>query len=386
MTDMVSDNVSDLLDIILDMETREDIPATVTDPTDDILKICAEVPHAKAGQPYVKIVEEPACNLYRFRYKSEGGTAGAIPGERQQGGKKSFPKIMLCNYSGWAWLEVTCLMEDLRVHPNTLVCSQSKRQSPELVKAGIYRTKIQGDMEEEIKVGVNLAKKAEVLHLLCNKQELGVDPYRKGYSHAEEMARKQIDLTSIQICFSVSIQHQDGSWVALPPAVTRVVHHNMDRAELNIRDISDTKSHSAGGEKKILICDKFDPSGLQIVFHDELSGFGEFSPGDIHNKSCVVFTTPAYPSLEQDTTVNMLMSKLDGSGVSNTIYFTYYSTTETGQKDMTRTKKHQDQTQARRRSTTEPEGRQTSSVESSGSFQPRWSNYTYQHISGNQQH
>ena len=43
-------------------------------------------------EPFVKIVEEPAHNLYRFRYGSEGESAGAIPGEKQHYGGKSFPK------------------------------------------------------------------------------------------------------------------------------------------------------------------------------------------------------------------------------------------------------------------------------------------------------
>ena len=73
------------------------------------------------GKPYVTIVEEPATNLYRFRYRSEGETAASIPGEKQQTGRKSFPKIMVCNYDGLSALEVCCLTEDLRVHPNKLV-------------------------------------------------------------------------------------------------------------------------------------------------------------------------------------------------------------------------------------------------------------------------
>ena len=39
-------------------------------------------------EPFVKLIEEPASNLYRFRYRSEGETAGSIPGEKQQNGLK----------------------------------------------------------------------------------------------------------------------------------------------------------------------------------------------------------------------------------------------------------------------------------------------------------
>ena len=72
----------------------------------------------------MKIVEEPAHNLYRFRYGSEGESAGAIPGEKQQYGGKSFPKISLENYEGRAMLEVCCLTEDFKIHPNKLVSKE----------------------------------------------------------------------------------------------------------------------------------------------------------------------------------------------------------------------------------------------------------------------
>ena len=74
-----------------------------------------------AVEPYLKIIEEPADNQYRFRYGSEGDTAGTIPGEKQKHGRKSFPKIILENHEGPAFLQVCCLTEDLKVHPNKLV-------------------------------------------------------------------------------------------------------------------------------------------------------------------------------------------------------------------------------------------------------------------------
>ena len=115
-TTEMEDEVSDLMRIITDMERREDTPTTITNHIVDTKEI-----HELMEKPYVRIVEEPASNLYRFRYKSEGGTAGSIPGEKQLMGRKSFPKIQLCNHDGLAALEVCCLTEDLRVHPNKLV-------------------------------------------------------------------------------------------------------------------------------------------------------------------------------------------------------------------------------------------------------------------------
>jgi len=293
------------------------------DPITDILSIIKE---DEESRPHVKIVEEPATNMYRFRYKSEGDTAGTVPGERQTYARKSYPKIMLCNYEGVAQLEVCCLTEDMRVHPNKLSWRKSERSSSTEVNAGIYRAKIRGNVEEEIKLGINLSKKSDVLQFLLSKQELGVDPFCMGYSHADEKQRKDLDLNRVRLCFMVSIK-RNGNVVRLPPAYTQMISHNMIRTELRIRDISDVTSSAAGGEKKILVCDKLEPTGLQIVFHDEMSGwtdFGEFNPSDVHNKSSVVFTTPVYPNLSEVTVVRMEMNKVDGSASSNPINFTYY--------------------------------------------------------------
>ena len=263
------------------------------------------------------------------------------------------------------------------------------RHSDDAVRAGIYRTSITGMVEEDIKVGLFLSKKKDVLSLLSDKQEQGIDPFNKGYSHMEGQNIKQLNLACIRLCYRVSIRQSDGTWQSLLPVATQIVHHNMDRAELIIREISDNQSVAAGGEKKILVCDKFDTTGIQIVFHDEKSGwtgFGEFGPADIHHKSCVVFTTPAYHSLNQLTTVKMLISKLDGSAVSNTMLFSYYPSRVEGHRH-TWPKLDADQRdqdcprRIRRKSSTVTQVNHAKEVESKCS-NTNWTNYTYQDISG----
>ena len=63
--------------------------------TENLDKIEQELDINPYAEPFLKIIEEPAHNQYRFRYGSEGDTAGTIPGERQKYGRKSFPKIIL---------------------------------------------------------------------------------------------------------------------------------------------------------------------------------------------------------------------------------------------------------------------------------------------------
>ena len=45
------------------------------------------------GRPYVEIVEQPAMNEARFRYKCEGRSAGSIPGCNSTKDHKTSPAI-----------------------------------------------------------------------------------------------------------------------------------------------------------------------------------------------------------------------------------------------------------------------------------------------------
>ena len=122
LTSITTEDTTDLFNIISELGSYEYSTNNSLTEADTIFDLQdTEERHQIPGKPYVAIVEEPATNLYRFRYRSEGETAGSIPGEKQQTGRKSFPKIMVCNYEGLAALEVCCLTEDLKVHPNKLV-------------------------------------------------------------------------------------------------------------------------------------------------------------------------------------------------------------------------------------------------------------------------
>ena len=122
LTSIPIEDTTDLFNIISEFGSDEYTTNNSSTEADAIFDLQnTEERHQMPGKPYVTIVEEPDANLYRFRYRSEGETAGSIPGEKQQTGRKSFPKIMVCNYDGLAALEVCCLTEDLRVHPNKLV-------------------------------------------------------------------------------------------------------------------------------------------------------------------------------------------------------------------------------------------------------------------------
>jgi hypothetical protein len=194
----------------------------------------------------------------------------------------------------------------------------------------VYRTEIRGNRDEEIVLGVNLSKKSDVLNRISAKQELGVDPFGQGFAHSQGEARIKLDLTRIRLCFRVSIREDPrGRWKPLPPVCSRVIQHNKqtNRDDLRILDISDSTSFSCGGEKKIVICEKLEPSGIQLVFYDEQSdwsGLGVFGPGDVHHRSSVVFMTPAYPGLAEVTRVKLEIRNYNGQAASKAVDFTFY--------------------------------------------------------------
>merc|ERR1711915_404205 len=111
------------------------------------------------------------------------------------------------------------------------------------------------------------------------KQELNIDPFKRGFLHAE--AYKSINLNKLRLCFSVTIRNETGELINLPSVYTRLIEHSPNKTELRIREISDSSSSSAGGEKKVVICDRLDavefkscfmirrPTGLVLEISDQ---------------------------------------------------------------------------------------------------------------------
>ena len=72
---------------------------------------------------FLEIVEQPAHNSLRFRYKSDGG-AGALWGQNSTEENKTFPKIQIHGFSGRAQVVVSCVThvgDKPKVHPHRLI-------------------------------------------------------------------------------------------------------------------------------------------------------------------------------------------------------------------------------------------------------------------------
>ena len=194
-----------------------------------------------------------------------------------------------------------------------------------LSNAGIYETEIRGGYIHNLKLGVHLSRRNEVSSYLYEKQELGIDPFHKGFTHADVKEAKKLDLNSLRLCFTVSIE-ACGGWKTLPPVYSGLIRDKINTTDLRIREVSSTTSSSQGGEKKIIVCDKFVPSELQLIFYNEQTGWRaivDITQENVYHRSSIVFLTPAYMEIEEETKVKMEISRIDGTASSNPINFTY---------------------------------------------------------------
>ena len=75
----------------------------------------------------MRILEQPAYDKLRFRYRCKDQDARVLKGERSNADKKTFPKI--CGYQGPAVVVVSCVTHDgeprPRTHPHNLVSPAS---------------------------------------------------------------------------------------------------------------------------------------------------------------------------------------------------------------------------------------------------------------------
>lgn len=76
--------------------------------TNAIVRIVNELTSSSTTQPSIVIVEQPAKQSTRFRYESED-RAVPLLGENSTKEKKSYPAIKVVNYTGTAYVIVSCV-------------------------------------------------------------------------------------------------------------------------------------------------------------------------------------------------------------------------------------------------------------------------------------
>jgi len=239
----------------------------------------------------VRIIEEPAENKHRFRYKSEGRATGTLLGENSTDEIKTYPRLQIRGYQGPAHVYLTCVDEKppYRIHPNKLAC-----------KGNVFdRLKIRFDPTDMIaivkNIGIQSITKTHIVESLKEKQAGKVDPFKQGFMHNPGL----IILGKLRLCFEVVLEHPTIGLVLLPPIVSQVIKDRKMYGELKIVDISENKAPLDGGTKIFLFCTRVQKSDIEIHFQFDESGSNNIviipDITEVHEQYGIKFTSPSYP-------------------------------------------------------------------------------------------
>ncbi|KAG1683680.1 Embryonic polarity protein dorsal [Nymphon striatum] len=257
------------------------------------------------GQPYIKIVEQPAPKALRFRYECEGRSAGSIPGINSTPDNKAHPAIKVCNYQGPAIVIVSCVTKDrpYRPHPHSLVGKEG-------CKDGICTIRIDEKTMtcSFTNLGIQCVKRKEIPDALSVRETMRIDPYSTGFDHKNHAS--SMDLNCVRLCFQVFIEGatKNKYETRLKPVVSDLIYDKKAMSELIIVKLSACSAPVSGGTEIILLCDKVTkvdvsdiiPDDIEIRFYEMKNGevvwedFGDFVPADVHKQVAISFRTPRY--------------------------------------------------------------------------------------------
>merc|ERR1711892_307175 len=286
---------------------------------------------AAEQKPSVRVLEQPASHKLRFRYQCEGRGAGALQGQSSTSEKKTFPKIQILGCKGPAVVVVSCVTHDTdppRAHPHNLVSPASIGWDG--CKKGVCTVNVNNDdMTVEFQhLGIQCVRKKDIGEALKQRQEIRVDPFRQGFSHAESSG--SIDLNAVKLCFQVFLENPNtpGKYtVILPPVCSKPIFDAKAKKELQIMDISDNSSPAEGQKKIIILCERVARDDIKVKFYDTMTGWedwGDFNAADVHKQYAISLKTPRFEHQDIQESRKVLMELVKPSDGSSSDPLDFY--------------------------------------------------------------
>ncbi|XP_039970878.1 embryonic polarity protein dorsal-like [Bactrocera tryoni] len=283
-------------------------------------------PNRKYANAYIKIVEQPASKAVRFRYECEGRTAGSIPGVNSTPALRTYPTIEIVGYKGRSVCVVSCVSADppYRPHPHTLVGKKG-------CKSGVYTFSVnEVTMRAELcNLGIQCVKKKDIEASLKVREEVRVDPFKTGFSHAKQPG--SININAVRLCFQVFIQGENGHFtVPLKPVVTEPIYDKKSKSDLVIREMCSSGT-VLGNTTIMLLCEKVTKEDIAVRFFEEKNGavvwqaYGEFDPSSVHKQTAIGLRTPQYHNtdIEEPVQVFVQLQRPSDGAVSEPCEFNY---------------------------------------------------------------
>ncbi|NXJ77391.1 NFKB2 factor, partial [Trogon melanurus] len=296
-----------------------------------------------AEGPYLVIIEQPKQRGFRFRYGCEGPSHGGLPGASSEKGRKTYPTVKICNYTGMARIEVDLVThsDPPRVHAHSLVgkqCNEAgnciaivgpKDMTAQFSNLGVLHV-TKKNMMEIMKEKLKQQKMRNRSHLLTEAE------LREIELEAKEL-KKVMDLSIVRLRFTAYLRDSSGNFtLALQPVISDPIHDSKSpgASNLKISRMDKTAGSVRGGDEVYLLCDKVQKDDIEVRFYEDdengWQAFGDFSPTDVHKQYAIVFRTPPYhkPKIDRPVTVFLQLKRKRGGDVSDSKQFTYYPVVE----------------------------------------------------------
>ncbi|KAM9549859.1 nuclear factor NF-kappa-B p100 subunit isoform 1-T1 [Guaruba guarouba] len=293
--------------------------------------------------PYVVIIEQPKQRGFRFRYGCEGPSHGGLPGASSEKGRKTYPTVKICNYTGMARIEVDLVThsDPPRVHAHSLVgkqCNEAgncvaivgpKDMTAQFSNLGVLHV-TKKNMMEIMKEKLKQQKMRNRSHMLTEAE------LREIELEAKEL-KKVMDLSIVRLRFTAYLRDSSGNFtLALQPVISDPIHDSKSpgASNLKISRMDKTAGSVRGGDEVYLLCDKVQKDDIEVRFYEDdengWQAFGDFSPTDVHKQYAIVFRTPPYhkPKIDRPVTVFLQLKRKRGGDVSDSKQFTYYPVVE----------------------------------------------------------
>jgi len=259
-------------------------------------------------RPYMEIVEQPASNSLRFRYRCEGRSAGTLHGVSTTGRYseiKTFPKVKIHGFQGPARVAISCVEADLpyRCHPHNIV---GKNCTKGICIVNVDELTMTATIPG---IGIQCVKKKDMGDSLGIRKQIGIDPFKQGFE--EIMNDANVNLNAIRLAFQGFLDATGSSPIPLEPLVTQVIKDKKAYCDLAIVDISDNWSPVEGGKKILLFSKKICRTDIEVhisytntATHETKTFKAPFKASDVHEQCGISFRTPPFP--EQDINSQIL--------------------------------------------------------------------------------
>ncbi|XP_030382981.1 embryonic polarity protein dorsal isoform X1 [Scaptodrosophila lebanonensis] len=331
-TEEIIDNLEDMLNDRISQEPTapQVFPQSVSLPVMAHMQ-APTAPSPTPAEAYIRIIEEPAERVTRFRYKCEDRFATPIAGKNSDAQKcKTYPTIEIVGYHGKKVVVVSCVTREkpYRQHPHWLV----SKDDSNLCKKGVYRIMLPPEQNtlELQKVGIQCVKKNEVLSSLTERQNMKVDPFKAKFDHKNDIA--SINMYELRLCYQVFLPDAKNDFrIPLNPVVSSPIIGKSK--EPLIARLCSCAAKVTGGDEIIMLCENINKNDIRVRFFETneqndviWEADAEFQKTDIYKQMAIAFRTPRYrdPDVTHSVFVYLQLVRPTDMATSDPVAFEYY--------------------------------------------------------------